>query len=108
MLPKHLRLPARQIPIIAYKGQKIDGKFIAVRFLADETLANPLFAITVSTKASKSAVERNRIRRIIKPAIEKLVENNKVKKGKYLILIRTADSNENEVGLLQELEKMIS
>jgi len=105
MLPKHLRLPARQIPIIAYKGQKIDGKFLAVRFLADETLANPLFAITVSTKASKSAVERNRIRRILKVKLEELITAGKIKTGKYLLLVRTPDVDES--GLLLELEQLL-
>ena len=106
MLPKHLRLPARQIPIIAYRGQKIDGKFIAVRFLADNTLDNPLFAITVSTKASKSAVERNRIRRVLKVKLEALISAGKIKTGKYLLLIRTPEVDES--GLLLELEQLIT
>lgn len=105
MLPKHLRLPAREIPTIAYKGQKIDGKFLAIRFLADDKLTNPLFAITVSTKASKNAVERNRIRRLLKVKIEELLKSGKINTGKYLLLVRTPEVD--EAGLLLELEKLI-
>jgi ribonuclease P protein component len=106
MLPKHLRLPARQIPLVAYKGQKKDGKFIAVRFLAHDKLEHPQFAITVSTKASKSAVERNRIRRILKVKLEELLTSGKINTGKYLLLVRTPEVDEAD--LLLELENLIA
>ena len=106
MLPKHLRLPARMIPLVAYKGKKSVGKYLEVRAELDVRMKYPLFAITVTTKTSKNAVVRNKIRRQLKVEIERLVTAGKVKQGRYIVLVRS--NLAVEADLISELDNQLA
>lgn len=50
------------------QGKAVKGSFLFIKYLRNN-LATPRFGIIVSTKVSKKAVERNRIRRILAETI---------------------------------------
>ena len=95
------------IPMIAYKGKKLPGEYLEVRIVPDETLEFPLFAITITTKVSKNAVARNRIRRVLKVAIESMVNQNLAPKGRYIVLLRKPLPADSELNLPNLLENQI-
>ncbi len=108
MLPKQFRLPARMIPLVAYKGRKLVGKYMDVRYLADASATKTLIAITVTTKASKNAVVRNRIRRQLTVAVSELATAGKLPSGKYIILVRSPEIITANANPAQELRNTLS
>lgn len=89
MLPAKLRLPATEIATIARRGKKLSQEYLDIRFVSDETLKHPQFAVSVGLKASKSAVVRNKIKRRLRAAIVDLMQEKEVQKGKYLLVAKS-------------------
>jgi ribonuclease P protein component len=61
MLPKRSRLTRKDIPLVL-KGQTRHSASFTLRFKRSET-GSPRFAVVVSKKVAKGAVERNTLRR---------------------------------------------
>ncbi|MCA9379316.1 ribonuclease P protein component [Candidatus Dojkabacteria bacterium] len=91
MLPKHLRLPAAEIPTVAQKGRLFTHQFLHIRVWYDESLTAPECAITISTKVDKNATTRNRIKRKLRVGILDLVQQGKLKPAKYLLIAKTTE-----------------
>ncbi len=66
------------------QGKSFYTKFLGVKVLANQTEANR-FGIIISTKISKKAVERNKLKRQIREILRPL--NKKLKPGFDLIII---------------------
>lgn len=70
MLPRENRLTRRNdFRDILNKGKFFQGKLVALALLRDQENNEPQIGIIVSTKISKLATKRNRIKRIIKEAL---------------------------------------
>jgi len=65
MLPKPHRLPTKAFTKINSRGNKIWGDYLFCKYLPQASAAPSQFGFIVSTKVSKKAVDRNRIRRLI-------------------------------------------
>lgn len=65
MLSKPNRLPAKAFSKINSRGDKIWGDYLFCQYMPIPSPAPPQFGLIVSTKVSKKAVDRNRIRRLI-------------------------------------------
>lgn len=77
MLPKNLKIGYRpRVEHILKKGRRLPGKFWQWRFLPS-TRQQSHFAVVVSGKISKKAVERNAVRRRVYEAIRKNVDFSK-------------------------------
>jgi|GEM_PF-4216692 len=91
MLPRHLRLPAQIIPVVAKQGKQIfSSDLFHIKLLTDSTAS--LWAISVGLKVSKKAVVRNRIKRLFRAAIISVdqISDSTPPNGKYLIVARSA------------------
>lgn len=78
MLPKNKRLSSHEIDLLKLNSIKKYSINFTILFSKEKTVS-PLFAVIVSKSVSKKAVERNRIKRIIKTAIKnnlKLIDRN--------------------------------
>src|SRR5690606_14438303 len=107
MLKKVNRLKSKEIPKIAYKGKKVGNQNFMIRILFDTKLEQSKFAVSVSTKISKKAVIRNKIKRKIKTAL--LSINDSIKTANYLVVVKNVqivEKNPEELAL--ELKKIIN
>jgi ribonuclease P protein component len=69
MLAKNYRLTKQKdFKAIFRKGKREFGRFFAVRYLKNDQ-KYPRIAVVASNKVSKSAVERNRIKRVVRDII---------------------------------------
>lgn len=75
MLPRRLKIGDRaRIEYVLKRGQRVSDKYFQLRFLPTKS-AVCRFALVVSKKVSKSAVERNKVRRRIYSAIGKNLQH---------------------------------
>lgn len=73
MLPKQNRLRLeKDFKIVLKRGRSFFHPLFTVKS-AGQALARPRIAITVSTKVSKRAVVRNRIRRVLREALRRSI-----------------------------------
>lgn len=100
MLPKELRLPSAEIPLLARKGTRSGNQYLDIRTLPFD---GTQYAISVSVKIDKRATVRNRIKRRIRAAIIHLAQEGKLPTGKHLIVVKSAELAEN-----LEIEPMLT
>lgn len=75
MLPKKFRLTKRKdFEKVLAEGKILQGEFFGLAVSQDERNENPKVGFIISNKVSKKAVERNRIRRILREATKKEIE----------------------------------
>jgi ribonuclease P protein component len=91
MLPKKHRLPLHQKSLVAKRERKnlTQGKYFGLLITKQETNSESRYAIIASTKVSKKATQRNKVRRRLNEAIRELLKETK--KG-YDIVILTKKS----------------
>jgi ribonuclease P protein component len=76
MLPRKNRLNIRQyFNEVRGHGKKLAASNFSVYIRLKQDSSKPEFSTIISKKVSKSAVSRNRIRRLIHTALSKLIEN---------------------------------
>lgn len=68
MLPKTHRLPRPQFPLVLKHGTKLNSLYFTL-FYIPTAENNPRFGIIVSAKVSKSAVNRNLLKRRLRHAV---------------------------------------
>ena len=74
-LPKKNRLKKKKdFEEVFKKGKAVRGNFLFVRYLKN-SLQFPRFAFVVSSKVSKKAVARNRIRRLLSETVRVKLKN---------------------------------
>lgn len=86
MLPKENRLTRKvDFTQVLKRGEMAQSKNFGLAYLAVNGSATPKFGFIVSTKISKRAVDRNRIKRILRQAVRELVGNTQ--NGLLLVLL---------------------
>jgi ribonuclease P protein component len=93
MLPRSLRLDTKEIQPLAYKGDKEISKGLHIRY---SPFSEHRFAISISTRVDKRATVRNRIKRKIRSRVQQLVKEDKIPKGKYLIIVKSPRLADND------------
>lgn len=73
MLPKRNRIESSLFPVIT-RGKVVQNDLFRVVVKYDDLLRNPRCAVVVSKKVAKTAVSRNRIRRQVYSALERMME----------------------------------
>jgi len=71
MLSSYNRLPSVEIPLLLRNGTRIRGSCIDLVYQTKQT--KPRFAVIVSAKVDKRAAKRNRMKRLIREAIQQLL-----------------------------------
>lgn len=102
MLSKKFRLPSKEIVQIAKKGKRITGELFDTKVWYDDTLENSLMTISISTKIDKRATVRNKIKRKIRAVWADILRQEKMRKGKYLIIIKNSALAEIDNNVLKK------
>jgi ribonuclease P protein component len=105
MLPQTHRLAkTKDVQLAFARGRGFFSPFLTVKYLK---LAEPnrRFTVVVSTKVSKKAVVRNRIKRLLREFIRLNLKN--FLPGDFAVVIKPAAMKVEEKVLLQEFEKLL-
>lgn len=105
MLPKENRLKNKKdFEKVFKKGKGCGEDFLYVKFLGN-SLKDSRFGFIASTKFSKKAVERNKIKRALREAIKKRL--NLIKKGIDVIIIASPGLKKSKEEVLdKKIEKI--
>ncbi|MBI3290109.1 ribonuclease P protein component [Candidatus Microgenomates bacterium] len=77
MLPKENRLNKKaDFNLVSKKGQIVQSKNFGLAYLVTGASTPPKFGFIVSNKISKRAVDRNRIKRILRQIIRELIKDD--------------------------------
>lgn len=85
MLPKINRLPGHLISKALNSKITLDSPFFAIKALKEKSSYPPLVGFIVSTKISKKAVGRNKIKRLLRESIRPYLKT--LKKGQIVLII---------------------
>lgn len=88
MLSKKHRIPAKQIPVVSKRGKRYFSKLFTIIHYIDGGITENQFCIMVSKRVSNKATKRNRIKRRVRSLIYKLLKQEKIPQGQYVILCR--------------------
>ncbi len=85
-------------------GRSFFNSFFSVRF-AKTTKLNSRFTVVVSTKVSKKATQRNRIKRIAREFIRTRIDQYPL--GDYMVSVKPLAGNAEEKNILGKLEEVL-
>lgn len=106
MLPKKHRLSKyADVNLTAAKGRGFFSQSFVIKFLANNKTLEPRFTVVVSNKVSKSAVVRNRLKRIIRDELYKFID--KIRSGNYVIILKRSAINTDSEGIRKELNQAL-
>ncbi len=104
MLKKVNRLAkGKHIRAALQKGRTFFTPYFSVKFFLGS--ASPRFAVVVSTKVYKSAVKRNRLKRVIREWLR--LNLKKLKPGDYMLMAKTKTAARLEKDLLADLAGLL-
>ncbi len=105
MLKKENRLAkAKDIQNAFAKGRSFFNHFFTIKY--SPALASLKFTVVVSTKVYKNAVDRNRIKRVIRESIRKNLSY--FKKGNYIIMVKPKIKSVPEFEVLKSFSELCS
>ncbi len=103
MISKQLRIRASQFPGVT-RGKLLNHELIKVSVKTDNSLKSSKYAVIVSNKVSKSAVQRNLLRRQLYSAIRENTGINKHPAAYICITVKKIPNTYSElIGALKEL-----
>lgn len=104
MLPKENRLPGHAFALVKKEGSTLRSKNLTLKVLGERGEGPSRIGIIVSTKVSKKAVVRNKIKRRIRESVLKMLP--KIKNGFDIVLIvRPIAVNEGD--FFEEIEVVL-
>lgn len=108
MLPKQHRLSKKaDVNLTTAKGRSFFSQNFIIKFLSKSEIKLPLMTVIVSNKVSKSAVVRNRLKRIIRQYLQEIIINTKP--GFYVIIVKKSavliTADELRLEILTSLKK---
>jgi ribonuclease P protein component len=105
MLPKKHRLAkTRDVQKVFARGRGFFNPYLNVKYVKTEKLS-PRFTVVVSTKVSKRAVVRNRLKRLLREYIRLNFQG--FLPGDYAVVVKPAAMKIEECVLLQEFQKVL-
>lgn len=85
-LPRSRRITSRaDFQRVRARGQAIQGRFLVLGYLADETLREPFRVGIITTKRLGDAVVRNRVRRRLRAILQRT--GDRIGKPHWIVLI---------------------
>lgn len=114
MLPLKNRLPKNEIDLLKSKGKRKFSKNFTLLYSINNK-ENSRFAIIISKKVSKKAVDRNRIKRIVREAVKLKIQDCHVANTllamtctDYLIIAKQSSLKLTNNEIRKEVEKLLS
>lgn len=87
MLPKKHRLSkTADVTLTTAKGRSFFNPYFVIKSLLRKTVQQPMWTVVVSTKVSKQAVVRNRLKRLAREVIHKNLAG--MKPGFYVLIVK--------------------
>ena len=103
MLKKTFRLSSsKDIKTTSLRGRSFFSPYFVVKYIA---APSPRFTVIVSTKVSKRAVERNRIKRIVREAIRHSLPA--YKPGDYVVIVKVRAAGKTAADIKQQLDQLL-
>ena len=87
------------------RGRSFFSPYFVVKFVKTVS-ATPRFNIIVSTRVSKRAVERNRIKRIVRDAIRLSLPH--FRPGDYVIIVKRQACDKPPLDIKQQLDQLFT
>ncbi len=84
---KHRLAKTTEITAVTTHGRRFFSQFFVLKALF-KTNATPRVAFVVSTKISKLAVERNRVRRVLRETVRPNIKN--LRSGDYVVIVKAS------------------
>ncbi len=104
MLKKNYRLTkSKDIQQTSMRGRSFFNPLFVLKYRA-ASLVEPRFGFIVSTKVSKRAVERNRIKRVAREQIRSIITDFKT--GDYVIIVKSKASGKTPTELRASLSQL--
>lgn len=105
MLKKTFRLSSsKDIRLTSLRGRSFFSPFFVVKFVSTEY--SPRFTVIVSTKVSKRAVERNRIKRIVRETLRQSLAQFRA--GDYVIIAKSRCNGQTAGAMRDQLNQLFS
>ncbi len=102
MLPKKHRLSkTADVNLTTAKGRSFFSQSFLIKFLNQTGLDQPKITVITSVKVSKSAVTRNRLRRIIRQVVHEYIDQ--IKPGSYVFIVKKTAVPVNSANLRKEI-----
>lgn len=101
---KHRLGSTKNIQLTFRRGRNFFNSFFIVRFLPRPETASR-FAVIVSTKVDKSAVKRNRLKRLLRETIKKRMDV--LPKGDYAVVVKPAAGKLPEAQALTSFKELM-
>lgn len=102
MLPKKNRLTkTAEVNLTTAKGRTFFSPSFLIKFLNKPEVKNPQITVIASVKVSKSAVIRNRLKRIIRQGLHEYID--KIKPGYYVFIVKHSAVSNEPANIRQEL-----
>lgn len=101
MLPKSNRLPSFEIRTVMRRGKRLLSTYLQCVFLPNQ-VNTPRFAFVVSTNVDKRATRRNRIKRLMREAVHRLLPQIRGSSDAILIARST-----QEVEIKRSVEELL-
>lgn len=106
MLKKAFRLSrTKDIQTTSRRGRSFFSPYFVVKFVPSSA-ATPRFTVIASTKVSKLAVERNRLKRIVRETLRQTLPRFKV--GDYIIIVKARAAGKTTAEVSQQLNKLLT
>lgn len=83
---KHRLSKSAEVKKTTARGRSFFNPYFVIKSTTDSN--TPKFTVIVSTKVSKKAVDRNRLKRVIREELRKSVANSRP--GNYAILVKSS------------------
>jgi ribonuclease P protein component len=106
MLKKTFRLnSSKDIRVTSLRGRSFFSPYFVIKY-GFSSLPHPRFAVIVSTRVSKRAVERNRIKRIVRESLRLSLED--FKPGDYVVIVKIRAAGKTAKELKDDLNRLLS
>lgn len=106
MLKKAFRLSrSKDIYVTSRRGRSFFSSYFVIKFIATDQDSRR-FTVVVSTKVSKRAVERNRIKRVIRETLRQALPH--FKPGDYVIIVKNSVANKPAEDIRTQLNKLLT
>jgi len=105
MLSKQYRLAKRtDLEVVRKQGKLVRGQTFGLLFLENKLSNKPRFGFIVSKKISRLAVKRNRVKRLFREAVTKIIKDVKAEND-YLFLVNTKSLDKDLQDILKDVTK---
>ena len=101
---EHRLAKTKDISLVYTRGRSFFSPFFVVKFMRQSKGVNR-FTVVVSTKVSKKAVVRNRLKRVVREYIR--LHITKLAPGDYMFSVRVAAANKPAGELRHALEEVL-